>query len=276
MQPLSLSSESAGRRSSLPGSSPATYGFVGAGEIAAAIAQGLNANVADPPVIFLSPRGRRVGHQLATRFANVRVCDSNQDVLENATSIVLAVRPPIARTVLQGLSFRPQHVVMSAVAGVRLQQLRDWAAPAGHIVRVIPLPQAARGESLTAMYPDNAVARELFGRVGSTLVPGEEMTLDAFGAATATIAAHLDYITTIAHWLADHGVDHRTANAYTAHIFGQLGKSLLQPTETLATLTDKHTTPGGINEQLMTDLRRDRVPDMVRRALDRVLARLRE
>lgn len=276
MQQLSLSSESAASRSFLPRSSPATYGFVGAGEITAAIVHGLNANVADPPVIFLSPRGRRVGHELAARFPNVRVCDSNQDVLENATSIVLAVRPPIARAVLQELSFRPQHIVMSAVAGVRLQQLRDWAAPAGHIVRVIPLPQAAHGQSLTAMYPDNAVARELFGRVGSTLVPGEEKTIDAFSAATATFAAHLDYITTVAQWLADHGVEHRTATAYTTHIFGQLGKALLQPTETLATLTDKHTTPGGINEQLMIDLRRDRVPDMVRRALDRVLARLRE
>jgi pyrroline-5-carboxylate reductase len=34
-------------------------------------------------------------------------------------------------------------------------------------------------------------------------------------------------------------------------------------------------TPGGINEQLMMDLRADGVPGMVRNALDRVLARLR-
>lgn len=41
-------------------------------------------------------------------------------------------------------------------------------------------------------------------------------------------------------------------------------------------MTDKHTTPGGINEQLMTDLRGDGMPDAVRHALDRVLGRLRE
>lgn len=115
-----------------------------------------------------------------------------------------------------------------------------------------------------------------FGRVGSVLVPSEEESLDAFSAATATFAAHLDYLETIAHWLADHGVDHHTATAYVIHIFGQLGQSLLQRTDSLATLTDKHTTPGGINEQLMTDLRRDGVPALVPRALDRILARLRE
>lgn len=108
------------------------------------------------------------------------------------------------------------------------------------------------------MYPDNAVARDLFGRVGGVLVSSEEETLDAFSAATATFAAHLDYLTTITVWLADHGVDHRTATAYTTHIFGQLGQALLQRTDPLTTLTDKHATPDGINEQLMTDLPRRR------------------
>jgi pyrroline-5-carboxylate reductase len=252
------------------------YGFVGAGEITAAIVEGLHAGVADPPTVLLSPRGRRVGRELAGRFPNVRVCESNQDVLDNATSIVLAVRPQVARAVVAELSFRPVHVVMSAIAGVRLDQLRDWAAPAGHLVRVIPLPQAARGQSLTVMYPDDAVARELFARVGGVLVPGDESALEAFSAATATFAAHLDYLTTIAGWLADQGVEPGAATAYTTHIFGQLGQSLLQRTGSLDALTGRHMTPGGTNEQLLNDLRRDGVPDMVRRALDRVLARLRQ
>jgi pyrroline-5-carboxylate reductase len=50
---------------------------------------------------------------------------------------------------------------------------------------------------------------------------------------------------------------------------------LSQHTDSLATLTEEHMTPGGTNEQLMTDLRRDGVPDLVRHALDGVLARLR-
>jgi pyrroline-5-carboxylate reductase len=276
MQQLSPSSEPGQQRASPPRSSSAGYGFVGAGEITAAIVEGLNADVADPPAVFLSPRGRSVGRELASRFPNVQVCASNQDVLSNATSIVLAVRPQVARAVVEELSFRPRHVVISAIAGVGLERLHDWAASAGHIVRVIPLPQAARGQSLTVMYPDNAVARELFARVGRILVPSGESTFDAFSAATATFAAHFDYLSTIANWLADHGVDADAATAYTTHIFGQLGQSLLQRTNSLAALTDEHMTPGGINQQLMSDLRRDRLPDMVRRALDRILTRLRE
>ncbi|QUQ64706.1 NAD(P)-binding domain-containing protein [Kutzneria sp. CA-103260] len=250
------------------------YGFVGTGEITAAIVAGLSTGVADPPAVLLSPRGRDVGRELASRFPNVRVCESNQGVLDSATVIVLAVRPPMAQDVLAELSFQPRHVVLSALAGVRLEQLRHWAAPAGQVVRVIPLPQAAQGQSLTAICPDNAVARELFDRVGGVVVANEEKTLDAFSAATATFAAHLDYLTTIAEWLAGQGIEHDAATAYVTHIFGQLGQSLSQHTGPLAELTEKHMTPGGINEQLMTDLRREGVPDLVRHALDRVLARL--
>ncbi|WP_190821099.1 hypothetical protein [Saccharopolyspora pogona] len=67
-----------------------------------------------------------------------------------------------------------------------------------------------------------------------------------------------------------------SGSAYITHVFGQVGQSLLQRPDSLAALTDKHMTPGGINEQLMTDLRRDGVPDVVRRALDGILTRLRE
>lgn len=247
-----------------------SYGFVGAGAITAAIVEGLGA---DAPAVFLSPRSRSVGQELAARFPNVRVCDSNQDVLDSATAIVLAVRPQLAREVLADLSFRPQHVVISALAGVRLDQLRDWTG-AADVVRAIPLPSASRAQSLTAMYPENAVARALFDRVGGVVVPGEEKTLEAFSAATATFAAHLDYLTTIASWLASQGVDPDAANAYVRHVFGQLGQSLAEGTDTLDVLTEKHMTPGGINEQLLTDLRREGVPDVVRGALDRVLQRL--
>ncbi len=83
------------------------YGFVGAGELTAAIVTGLSDGVADPPPVFLSPRGRAVGRELASRFSNVRVCSGNAEVVEQATTILLAVRPPIGREVLSELRSGP-------------------------------------------------------------------------------------------------------------------------------------------------------------------------
>lgn len=250
------------------------YGFVGAGALTAAIVEGLGDGVAEPPAVFLSPRNRAVGLELAGRFPNVRVCDSNQEVLDRAAVVVLAVRPQVGAEVVGGLVFRPDHVVVSALAGVSLARLKEWIAPATEVVRTIPLPAAARRQSLTVLYPDQPVARQLLERVGGVVVPGEESTLEAFSAATATFAAHLDYLATVADWLAAQGVKEEDATGYIAHIFGQLGQSLGRATS-LTALTEEHMTPGGLNEQVLGDLRGEGMPDMVRRALDRVLGRLR-
>lgn len=250
------------------------YGFIGAGEITAAIVEGLSAEVPDPPAVFLSPRGREVAQGLAARYPNVQVCDSNQDVLDRATHVVLAVRVPIARAVLEELEFEPRHVLVSAVAGVSLADLREWAAPVERVVRSIPLPPAAHRQSRTVMYPDDDVARELYERVGDVLVSPDEDVMASFQVATATFAAHLDYLATIADWLADHGVDHAAATGYVSHIFGQVGQSLLNHPDELTALRDRHTTPGGLNEQVLTALRDAGLPAATRQALEAVHTRV--
>ncbi|EOD63947.1 NAD(P)-binding domain-containing protein [Amycolatopsis vancoresmycina] len=202
------------------------YGFVGTGELTAAVVEGLSAGSPAPPPVFLSPRNQRIAHDLAARFPNVTACGSNQEVLDRATAVVIAVRPQITRDVLEELTFRPDHVVVSAVAAVSLAELRDHVAPAERIVRAIPLPTASRRASCTALYPDDPVARTLFESVGEVVVPENETTLATFSAATATFAAHLDQLATIAAWMAAHGVRAEDANAYVAHVFGELGNTL--------------------------------------------------
>ncbi|MFC7622569.1 NAD(P)-binding domain-containing protein [Microlunatus sp. GCM10028923] len=182
------------------------YGFVGTGELTAAIVTGLCAGVADPPEVLLSPRGRSVGAELASRFPSVRVGADNAEVVHGSDVIILAVRPPLAGEVLAGLAFRPEQLVISALAGVPLARLRELAPTAGDLVRAIPLPQAAQRQSLTALHPDQPAARALFERVGDVIIADTEPALDAMSAATATFAAHLDQLATISGWLADHGL----------------------------------------------------------------------
>lgn len=127
--------------------------------------------------------------------------------------------------------------------------------PARRIVRSVPLPTVSRRAGRTAMYPDDAAARALFESVGDVIVPENEPTLATFGAATATFSARLAQLAAIAGWMADNGVSQ--ADAYVAHVYGELGR--------------KHETPGGINAQFRTAGQDD---DRVRKALDDVLTRV--
>ncbi|MFL1378624.1 NAD(P)-binding domain-containing protein [Nocardiopsis protaetiae] len=253
----------------------ARYGFIGTGEITAALVTGLCTGTGTPPEILLSPRNRDVARGLAERFASVRVCADNQEVLDAVTVVVIAVLPPVAVDVLEELSLRPDHVVVSAVAGLPLHRLAGPAAPARTVVRSIPLPQAAHHGSLTALYPDDADARALFSRVGEVVVPDDEDALEAFSAVTATFAAQLDQLSTIAGWLAGRGVAAGVADAFVARIFAEMGRSLVDSGEPIAALAEAHTTPNGNNERFRAELREAGVPDEVRRALDVILERLR-
>ena len=87
-------------------------GFIGTGAIAAAIVSGLNSEGGARLTIRLSPRNAGVAAGLASRFGNVSVCASSQEVLDGSETVVLAVRPQVAEEVLSGLRFSSDQIVI--------------------------------------------------------------------------------------------------------------------------------------------------------------------
>ena len=130
-----------------------TYGIIGVGAIAAAIVTGLCEHAADAPAIVLSPRNAGRAADLASRFPTVRVAQSNQDVIDGSSVLLLCLRPQEARSVLPGLSFREQQAIVSMMAGISIEALRELVAPAQSIARAIPLPAVAAREGATPIFP---------------------------------------------------------------------------------------------------------------------------
>ncbi len=93
-------------------------GFIGTGEITSSIVTGLGSSVAMPHSIRLSPRNTAIAKQLANRFNGVSISSCNQEVLDHCDTIVIAVRPQVARDVLSELHFRPDHQVVSLVSAL--------------------------------------------------------------------------------------------------------------------------------------------------------------
>jgi len=82
-------------------------GFIGTGEITSSIVTGLCSSVSTPHSIRLSPRNPAIAEKLADRFKRVSISSCNQEVLDHSDTIVIAVRPQVARDVLSELHFRP-------------------------------------------------------------------------------------------------------------------------------------------------------------------------
>jgi len=209
------------------------------------------------------------------RYPSVQVGDSNQAVVEQANVVLLCVRPQDASSVVSDLAFRADQVVISVIAGISIAALRPLVAPAEVITRAVPLPEVATRTGLTAIHPDDEVARAIFDPLGGVIAVDEERGFGTLSASTATIAAHLTYLDTISNWLADRGIRQAEATRYVAGVFGSLSGTLLDPrANDFGSLAAEVATPGGFNEQFLAALRRAGTFEAVDRALDEVAHRL--
>lgn len=229
-------------------------GIIGVGEIGGAITEGLCEGVQDAPQVFLSPRGARIGAALAERFPTVQVCTDNQEVADRgADLLLLAVRPQDREDVLAGLQIQEGQVVVSALAGVGIEELRqllrlDADAP---VVRSIPFPTARERRSLTVTCPSHPTANALFERLGSALPVSDEDVLSVFSALSAAMSSHFHYLMTLTAWAANQGIPSDDAERYLRELFQGIARTL-GAGRPLTELTLAHETPGGTNERIRT------------------------
>jgi pyrroline-5-carboxylate reductase len=249
-----------------------TYGFIGVGSIAEAMVVGLCGS-SEPPDVVLSPRSGDRSGRLAAQFPTVRVAPDNQGVVDAADVVVPCLLPQQA-DVLGGLTFSEGQHVVSAMAGVPVARLLALVTPADGVARSVPLPAVASRGSVTPVHPPTAAATALFDQLGGTLPVADELAYESLSAASATVAAHMDQLGTIAGWIAAHGIDEAQARAYVADLFAALAPELRAPGADFATLASAHSTPGGLNEQFARHLASAGMADVVRTGLDEVLARI--
>jgi pyrroline-5-carboxylate reductase len=249
-------------------------GIIGTGAIAAAIVDGICASPEESPEILLSPRSAAMASALASRHQTVRVCEDNQAVVDGAALLLLTVRPDDAREALRQLRVPGDRVLVSAVAGLSLEALRDQTNDEVTIVRAIPLPAVRQRQGITAIYPAHASVEALFDRLGGTLVAPNPAALDALSASTATISAYVNYVATVARWVAHHGVELHAAERYVRRMFLGIDAALADEATSLSDLGKSHETPGGINEQLRASWFDKQNRTALGKALDDILERV--
>jgi pyrroline-5-carboxylate reductase len=251
-----------------------TYGILGVGSIAAAIVTGLCDPAQQAPPIVLSPRNPGRAADLASRFPTVHVAQSNQEVIDRSSVLLLCLRPQDAWSVLPGLHFSGQQAIVSMMAGISIEALRELVAPAQNIARAIPLPSVAAREGATPIFPSTEAAKVLFDRLGNFVVVPNEVAFEATSATTATIAAHFAYLNTICEWLINQGVSDTAARHQVAATFAGLAAPLRGQAPDFKELARDHATRGGTNEQFLSVLHQARVFEAVHAGLNRVLDRL--
>ncbi|MEB8336409.1 NAD(P)-binding domain-containing protein [Streptomyces endophyticus] len=227
-------------------------GIIGVGELGRALVTGVSDGVDSPPDVFLSPRGARTAAELSRRFANTRICADNQEVADRSTTVIIAVRPQDRAEALAGLRVDDTKIVVSAMAGVGIDEVRALLGTRAPVVRAIPLPAVRERRAVTVTCPGHPAVDALFARLGGALPVPDEATLDVFQTLTSTLTTHYRYLATLTDWAAHRGVAPEDADRYVRGLFGAVGRSLDDDARSVQQLAGDHETPGGTNERIRT------------------------
>ncbi len=229
-----------------------TPGFIGTGTITSALVRGLCTSAHPPQPIWVSPRNAQKAERLEKAFDAVRIGADNQEVLDRSDPVILAVRPEDAPGILEPLRFRADQMVITLLAGTPLARIGPLVAPAGRVVRAVPLPSAEQHVGPIALYPGDGSAEAFFSDLGTVIPAGEEPELDKLLIVTSLMAPYYALLEEIVAWAAGAGVDRKTAADYTASMFRALSATVeARGDGDLGAMVRECMTPGGLNEQAL-------------------------
>lgn len=231
-----------------------TLGFVGGGNMAAALVKGLlHAKVVPPDDIIVSDVKLERLEMLRDKH-RVRTTTDNHELVRGADVVVLSVKPQVIDKVLGaiGKDIKPSQLVVSVAAGVPVSAMEARLPEGTRVVRAMPNTPATVDAGATAIAPgtfatedDLEVARALFAAVGR-VVTLDESLLDAVTGLSGSGPA---YVMLMIEALADGGVKvglHRdTALLLAAQTVYGSAKLLLETGEHPGRLKDMVTSPGG-------------------------------
>ena len=182
----------------------------------------------------------------------VQVTDDNQDVVSQAETLLLAVKPQVFTAVTQSLQpASSSQLMLSILAGMPLARL-EAAFPSQPVIRAMPNTPATVGAGMTAIAPGSHVQTEhltlattIFSAVGQ-VVEVPESLIDAV---TGVSGSGPGYVAVIIEALIDGGVSVGLPRAIATQLAIQTVKGtaeLLQSTDLHpAVLKDRVTSPGG-------------------------------
>ena len=260
-------------------------GFLGAGNMAEALARGLLA--ADP-----SLGGRTIaGDKSAQRrrvFEDdlaVHATGDNREVAREADVLVIAVKPQNVHELFEevGGLIGKDHLVLSIMAGIRTGAIEARCGDGARVVRAMPNTALLVGEGASAVAPgrcargaDLSDARAILECAGQ-VVEVDEHVLDAVTALSGSGPAYFFYvIEALVDAACDEGLDRETALALACQTMRGAAALLCGIRETPEELRRRVTSPGGTTAEAIRVFDEAGLKDTLKRAVSAAARRSRE
>jgi len=251
-------------------------GFLGAGKMATALAQGfVNAGLVAAKDISASDPFAAARDSFA-REVGAKILASNAEVVKTAPVLILAVKPDQVAGVLAEIrdQFSERHLLISIAAGVTLAKM-EAALPAGaRVVRVMPNTPALVGASAsafalgkTASPSDAELVQKLLSAVGVALQVKEGL-LDAVTGLSGSGPAYVyQFIEALSDGGVASGLPRDIATKLAAQTVFGAAKMVLETGQHPGALKDQVTSPGGTTIEGIHELEKGKLRGTVMSAV---------
>lgn len=262
-----------------------SIGFIGAGNMASALIEGLLARGLAPAQLWASDTSPEKLNALASRGLGTSV--DNRNIVAACDIVVLAVKPqvlPEVLTTLQTTLIAKPCLLVSIAAGIRIETLVKATSPQQAVVRCMPNTPALVGAGASALYANEAVSEDqkalaeaLMQAVGSACWLENEAQLDAVTALSGSGPA---YFFLLMEAMQEAAINLGLSEAVARELCLQtaLGSAQLAQASDVdvAELRRRVTSPGGTTEAAIRQFEADDLRGIVARALEQAASRSQE
>lgn len=252
-------------------------GFIGGGNMASSLIGGLRSDGYPPENIWVSDIDKTKLDDLAYRFG-IRTTTDNFMVAEQASIVILAVKPPFMKQVVIELAETIQArkpVLISIAAGITETALDTWAGGGASIVRTMPNTPALVKAGATALHANAKTTTEQRSRaeailrsVGLTVWVEDESLLNAVTALSGSGPAYLFMLMEAMEEAGvEMGLDRSTARLLSQQTALGAGRIAIESEEPPAELRRRVTSPGGTTERAIAVFEKGQFTGLVGEAM---------
>ncbi|MGI0118837.1 pyrroline-5-carboxylate reductase [Zooshikella sp. RANM57] len=253
-----------------------TLAFIGAGNMAKSIINGLLTQGYSPNLIWATDTKQEALTSLATNLG-INTSSDNNEAAKHADIVILAVKPQVMSDVLNGLSNQPsldKTLFLSIAAGITSSFIQQHFITELPIIRAMPNTPAMIGCGATGLYANDSVSEEqkaycesIFNAVGTTCWVEDENTLDTITAISGSGPA---YFFLFMESLIEAAIQHGLAPEIAKQLVMQTAKGAalmaIESDQEIASLRQNVTSPGGTTAQALSVFEQNNLRQLVNNA----------
>ena len=249
-------------------------GFIGTGKISSSIIFGIFKSKLKVKRIYISSRNRNIAKKLANKYRKIKVLNSNQEIIDKSSTIILGITPNVGNKILSKLNFTKNKKIISLISTINTAKLKKLTKNK-NIVRATPLPPIEIKKGPIIICPPNKFAKDLFKHLGEVIEIKSEKLSYKFWATASIMAAYYEILNVSSSWLIKKGINKTIANNYIAELFLSLSQDAVnKKSQGFKKLVADSQTPKGLNMQVLNELKRSKFYSKFIKAMDNVNKRV--